>query len=73
MIGPDMVRARFSEPSLEGVLRPRKFKRCDFGRLSPSFEVLGESDMAEEPPDAVSNQDAADKRFEHLCVGLNNS
>ena len=43
------------------------------GRLSPSFEMLGESDMVGEPPDAVSNEDAADKRFEHPCVCLNDA
>jgi len=71
-----MMRVRFSAPSLAGVLRPRKFNRCDFGRLSPSFEMLVENDMAGEPPGeegAVSNEDATDKRFELPCVCLNDS
>jgi hypothetical protein len=76
MIGPDMVRVRFSDPSLAGVLRPRKPNRCDFGRLSTSFEILAASDIAGEPPgeeSAVSNEDATDNRFEAPCVCLYNS
>jgi hypothetical protein len=71
-----MVRVRLSEPSLAGVLRPRKFSKCEYERLSLSREALGACDIEGDPPGeerAVSNDDATDKRLEFPCPCLNAS